>query len=239
MLIKTDAIVLSALKYQEKSLIVKCLTREVGVQTFFVRNAFAKGKNTSKIAYFQPLTMLDIEFTFKNKGGMEYFKEVRVNHIFQNIYYDFVKNSIAIFIGEVLHHVLTEQEQDQQFYEFLEVALLWFDTHEETVNFHLILLIEITKYFGFYPSIDEEQSNYFFNWVEGTFVDIYSEQCFDAEATLLLKRLLELRFDHEQRVFTGKERSVLLVMLVNYFEEHLSSFRKPKSLEVLKEVFSS
>jgi len=75
MQIKTKAIVLSALKYQEKSLIVKCFTEEAGMVSFFVRNAFAKGKSAQKIAYFQPLTILDIDFVYKNKGGLEYYKD--------------------------------------------------------------------------------------------------------------------------------------------------------------------
>ncbi|MEC4112911.1 DNA repair protein RecO [Myroides pelagicus] len=238
MLIKTKAIVLSALKYQEKSLVVRCLTREVGVQTFFVRNAFAKGKSAQKNVYFQPLTNLDIEFLHKNKGGMEYLKEVRVGFIYQDIYYDFVKNSIAIFISEVLHNIVSEQERDEQLFDFIEVALLWLDTHQETANFHLILMKELTKYFGFYPDTTEDKQ-YFFNWVEGEFSATFDNRCFDAEETYLFKKLLDLGFEDNQHVFTGRDRKVLLDLLIRYFEEHLSSFKKPKSLEVLKEVFSN
>ncbi|MTG96653.1 MULTISPECIES: DNA repair protein RecO [Myroides] len=238
MLVKTKAIVLSAIKYQEKSLIVKCLTREVGVQTFFVRNAFAKGKNAQKNAYFQPLMNLEVEFTFKNKGAMEYLKEIRVSHIYQDMYYDFSKNSIAIFVGEVLHHIVSEQERDEHFFDFVETALMWLDTHDETQNFHLILLKELTKYFGFYPD-DTFLDCFYFNWVEGVFCMEYDSRCFDAEETIVFKRLLSLGFEDDQKVFTGRDRKLLLELMMRYFEEHLSSFKKPKSLEILKEVFSN
>ena len=36
MLIKTKAIVISTTKYQDKSLIVKCLTKSEGIKTYFV-----------------------------------------------------------------------------------------------------------------------------------------------------------------------------------------------------------
>ncbi|MHC5309731.1 DNA repair protein RecO [Myroides sp. LJL116] len=236
MIVKTKAIVLSALKYQEKGLIVKCLTKEVGVQTFYVPNAFSKGKSTQKIAYFQPLMNLEIEFTFKNKGSMEYFKEIKVGHVYQSIYYDFYKNSIAIFVGEILHNSITLQEKDLAFFDYIETALLWLDTHDNPSNFHLILLIELCRHFGFYPDRSSEDLEYF-NWREGNFTSLQDLETFDKEQTYLLKRLLNLTFQVEQNVFNSKDRKKLLNLLLIYFEEHLSSFKKPKSLEVLYEVF--
>lgn len=236
MVVQTKAIVLQAIKYQDKSLIVKCLTKEVGVQTFFVRNAFAKGKNAQKTAYFQPLMLLDVAFEFKNKGGMEYLKEIKVDQVYHSIYYDFSKNSIALFVSEMLSMVVREQEQDEQFYLFIEAALLWLDTHEETANFHLLLLVELTKYLGFYPDTSAIDS-YYFDWVEGVFTSIHVANCFDAEETFLFKRLLELRFESDQKVFSSRDRNTLLTLLLKYYEVHFTGFKKPKSLEVLKEVF--
>ncbi len=236
MIIKTRAIVLSALKYQEKGLIVKCLTQEVGVQTFYVPNAFSKGKSSQKIAYFQPLMNLEIEFVFKNKGTMEYFKDIKVGHVYQSLYYDFYKNSIAIFVAEVLHNSLYLQEKDQDFFNYVETALLWLDTHEQPSNFHLILLVELCKYFGFYPDTSQEQL-LFFNWRDGIFTSDNDAFCFDQEQSYLFKRLLKLNFKADQNVFNSRDRKKLLNLLLIYFEEHLSSFKKPKSLEVLYEVF--
>ncbi|EPH10765.1 DNA repair protein RecO [Myroides odoratimimus CCUG 12700] len=238
MQIKTKAIVLSALKYQEKSLIVKCFTEEAGMVSFFVRNAFAKGKSAQKIAYFQPLTILDIDFIYKNKGGLEYFKEVKTAHVYQDIYYNYNKNCIAIFIGEVLHSVFREPVVDKDFFTFLEAALLWFDTHDEVANFHLILMVELTKYFGFYPA-SEGKSKLYFNWEEGVFTDHFSPCCFDEEPTFLFRKLIELGFSSDQKVFNNKDRKRLLTMIISYYEQHLNDFRKPNSLEVLKEVFSN
>ncbi|MHC5200991.1 DNA repair protein RecO [Myroides sp. LJL119] len=236
MLVKTQAIVISALKYQEKGLIVRCLTKEVGLQTFYVPNAFSKGKSSSKIAYFQPLMNLEVEFVFKNKGKMEYFKEIKIGHLYQDIYYDFYKNSIAIFIAEVLHLTITLQERDLEFFAYLQAALMWLDTHDHPANFHLILLLDLSKYFGFYPDLSQIDND-FFNWKEGGFTSMYSLECFDAEQTHLFKKLVDLNFNKEQKVFTSKDRKILLNLLVIYYQEHLSNFKKPKSLQVLQEVF--
>ena len=82
MLVKTKAIVISTLKFQEKSLIVKCFTQSDGLKSYFVRNVFSSQKNNQKIAYFQPLTILEIEADHKNKGTLEHFKEIKISFSF-------------------------------------------------------------------------------------------------------------------------------------------------------------
>ena len=77
MQIKTKAIVISSVKYQEKSLIVKCFTLSDGLKSYFIRDAFSSRKSNQKIAYFQPLTILEIEAVHKNKGTLENFKEIK------------------------------------------------------------------------------------------------------------------------------------------------------------------
>ena len=76
MVVKTRAIVISSIKYQEKSLIVKCFTLSDGLKSYFVRDAFSSRKSNQKIAYFQPFSLLEIEAVHKNKGTLENFKEI-------------------------------------------------------------------------------------------------------------------------------------------------------------------
>src|SRR6476469_1900757 len=101
MLVKTRAIVISALRYQEKSFIVKCFTKSAGLKSYFVHNAFSSAKNANKIAYFQPLTILEIEAVHKNKGTLENFKEIRLAVAYNSISTDIVKSTIIIFLSEM------------------------------------------------------------------------------------------------------------------------------------------
>ncbi|WP_432672430.1 hypothetical protein [Flavobacterium sp. SM2513] len=73
---------------------------------------------------------------------------------------------------------------------------------------------------------------------EGIFVPFESVSCLPKSDSFLLKKLLELRFDSTQVLFTSKERQALLSIIIDYYALHLDGFRKPKSLEVLVEVFS-
>lgn len=237
MLVKTKAIVLSAIKYQEKSIIVKCFTLADGLKDYFVPNAFASKKVNQKIAYFQPLTLLEIEANHKNKGGLEYFKEVKIAHPFTTISFNIYKSTIVIFLSEVLHYSVREEEKNESLFTFLETALIWLDTHDEIANFHLILLLEVTKFLGFYPDYSDDDLP-FFDIVEGNFVLHQSMNCISQNESFLFKKLMELKFDSEQKFFTVSERQILLKNLLDYYVYHLDGFKKPKSLEVLKEVFS-
>ncbi len=237
MLVKTKAIVISAIKYQEKSLIVKCLTLSDGLKSYFVPNAFSAKKSNQKIAYFQPLSLLEIEAIHKNKGALEHFKEIKLAHAYQTISTDIVKSTIILFLSEIIHHSIHEEEKNENLFLFLESALLWLDAHEEVANFHLILLLEMTKFLGFYPD-DSEIDAAFFDIKEGIFTAFQGTNCLSEHETTLFKRLMNLKFDSDQRVFAGIERQIILKIMIDYYTVHLDGFKKPKSLEVLKEVFS-
>jgi DNA repair protein RecO (recombination protein O) len=74
--------------------------------------------------------------------------------------------------------------------------------------------------------------------VDGNFTLFQGLQCSSEHPTFLLKKLIHLKFDSDQKMFSGIERQILLHLLLDYFALHLDGFRKPKSLDVLKEVFA-
>jgi DNA repair protein RecO (recombination protein O) len=234
MVVKTKAIVISALRYQDKSLIVKCFTESDGLRSYYVRDAFSSKKSAQRTVYFQPLTLIEIEAVHKNKGTLEYFKEVRLAHPYFTINKDIVKTTIAIFISEMLHHSIKEEEKNQSLYSFLETALLWLDSHDNAANFHLVLLMEMTKFLGFYP--DKNNDHTFFEMTEGVFTPYHAISCLSEEGTALLRTLMGLKFDNTQP-FHVTERQALLKILLDYYAFHLDGFRRPNSVEVLREVF--
>lgn len=235
MLVKTKAIVIATIKYQEKSLIVKCLTASSGLVTYFVKNAFTGKNNTQKKAFFQPLNLLEIEAYHKKKGGFNYFRELKIATPYKDIPFSIYKTTIALFLSEVLHNSIKEEEKNENLFTFLETALLWLDNHEKIANFHLITLLELTKYFGFFP---ENNALDYFNLQEGIFVTHKTANCLSKNETHLFKQLFALSITDECAIFSGKQRYQLLEIILDYYNCNIENFKKPQSLQVLKEVFA-
>ncbi len=237
MLVNTKAIVLTSLKFGESDLIVKCYT-EVGIKSYLLKRIFKSKSNKINIAYFQPLTQLNITANHNTKGTLNSIREVRLSHVYQSIPVDIYKQAICLFLAETLSHALQEEEKNENLFQFLETALIWFDNHEKTANFHLLFLLNLTKYLGFYPEMKNIDAPYF-NLSEGHFSKNkpFADFVF-GEKLVLFKSLIGINFDViENLQLNSKNRSMVLEILLNYYELHLAGFNKPKSFTILKEVF--
>ena len=101
MVIATKAIVLSSLKFGDSDLIVKCFTASSGLKSYLLRNILKSKKGKLKVSLFQPLTILEIEASHKNKGNLERIKEAKVYYSYQTLHTQIVKSSMTIFIAEI------------------------------------------------------------------------------------------------------------------------------------------
>ena len=239
MLITTNAIVLSRLKFRDNDLIVKCYTDEKGVVSFILRGVFKNSKSTTKVAYYQLLSQLQLIIDFKESRSLQTVKETKLSIIYSSLHSNVLKGSIVMFLSEVLASSLQEEEQNEQLFSYLETALLWLDEQDDYSNFHLLFLLNLTKYLGFYP--DTNDIDYpFFNLKEGRFeMDAYDKYCISGENLTLLKTLLGTTFDALSEIkINSKQRQTFLNTMLLYFELHLGSFKTPKSLSIFNQVFN-
>lgn len=239
MLNKNKAIVISKVKYRDNDLIVKCFTKQKGLVSYLIRGALKSSKGTSKAVYFQLLSQLQIEENFRANQSLQYIKEVKSDYIYRSMHTNVYKSAIAMFLAEILSNVLKEEEQNIELYEYLEVTLKWLDYQDQFSNFHLLFLLNLTQYLGFYPESSHSDAPYF-NLFNGLFEsqksNIYSVS---GENLTLLKQLLGINFDDLNTIkMSSKQRQSFLTMLLLYFELHLGSFKKPKSLQVFNQVFN-
>lgn len=239
MLITTRAIVLSALKYGEADLIVKCFTMQSGLKTYLLRRVLKAKKGKLKGSLFQPLTLLEVEANHKDKGTMESMREAKIYLPYKTLHTDIIKSSVVFFLAEMLRNSVVEEEANHGLYEFLETSLAWFDDHEATGNFHLLFLLKLTRHLGFYPDhshIDRPV----FNLLDGTFQHVETNAyCVSGEKLEILKQLLGTDFDTLSGIKINQtSRSGVLLMLLDYYQLHLQGFKKPISLSVLNEIFN-
>ncbi|MGB0892693.1 MAG: DNA repair protein RecO [Flavobacteriaceae bacterium] len=238
-LVKTKAIVLSSLKYSDTSLIVRCFTLEDGLKSYLLKGVLSAKKGKIKAAYFQPLTQLKIEANHNIKGNLNSIKEVHVVNPYKNIYTNIFKQTIVLFLSEILSSTIQEEESNEQLFSFLETSFIWLDTNDKTSNFHLLFLLNLSRFLGFYPDLTNSNHSYF-NLIDGNFSKstVEKEVLFGDNLTQF-KKLLGTNFDGIESIkFNKKERQQVLQIIIRYFELHLDGFRRPKSLKVLETVFN-
>lgn len=238
MIVNTKAIVISSLKYGDHHLIVKCYTQQEGTKSYLLRGILSSKKKKIKAAHFQPLTQLNIVANHKNNQSLHSIKEVEIINHYNFLFVDIYKQSIVLFLSEVLSYSIQEEEKNSSLYNYLESSFIWLDTHKNVSNFHLIFLLNLTKYLGFYPELNNFDYNYF-DLSEGNFSNKLPKYNFIQDDDLTaFKKLLGINFDTiEAKKFTSRSRQQVLTILIQYYELHLNGFRKPKSLEVLKALF--
>ncbi len=236
----TKVIVLHATKYGETSVILNAYTQQLGLRAYVVNGVrSAKRKKTFSMGMFQPLTQLEFVATTPKRTGLSVLKSAKIIHPYKTITTDIAKSSICMFLAEVLRSVLREEEENTSLYHFLEHSLIWLDTHDKTANLHIYILIQLTKYLGFYPDVSNISKPYF-DIQNGQFCEHKnSNECVSGEEVILLKSYLGTKFDEVDTILaTAKQRRALLKLLMRYYQLHVQSFRMPKSLDVLYEVFS-
>ena len=235
---KTRAIVLKAIRYGDNSLIVKLLTEQNGLQSFMVKGAYNK---TAKIraALFQPLTLLEI-VSANSKGELGYLKEATVEYAYQNIPININKNAIVLFLCELLSKSIQESETDLELFVFIRHALVHLDEMDDNyADFPLKFSMELSRFIGFAPNIDDYKPGYVFDLEEGCFRHDGAgvNYLIDNSLSGLFYKLCGNNiFDNVCLNLTNSERRQLLEAVITYYKLHVSGFNEMKSTEILKTV---
>jgi len=219
---KTRGIVLHTIKYGDSSIISHIYTRDFGRQSYIVNGVRSK---KSKFHYnnFQPLTILDLQVDHKATRELQRLREISIAHPFHHVHTDIVKNTIALFIGELLYRCLREVEENHPLFDYLENAIQMLDYCDEgCVNFHLVFLVQFTRFLGIYPGNNQELDNY---------------QPKDSE--IIMHDLLKYKLkDLRLLKISNSTRNSLVNAMVDYYYYHLEGMGKLHSLQVLREVFN-
>ena len=239
MLVSTKAIVISKIKYKDNDLIVKCYTEQFGIQSYLLRGILKSKKGRLKTAYFQLLSQLHLVVNYKPNRSLQSINDVRPNVIYQSIHSSIPKSAVAMFLAELLSSILKEEEKNSNLFTYLETTLSWFDNHHEFSNFHLLFLLKLTKHLGCYPDTKNANWNYF-NLEDGKFqVNKSGKYIISGNKLTLLKNMLGINFDTLNTVkLDSQKRQQFLSMILLYFELHLDSTKRPKSLQILNQVFA-
>ncbi len=240
MLTKSPAIVLGSVKYGDSSIIVKTYTREGGIKSFIAGGLQTK-KGPLRPALVQPLSQLWVVYYDKSKGELKRLKEASVDRPYENLFYDPVKSSMAMFLAEVLSHVLHEEEANPSLYDFISESLLVMDeTGSGIGNFHLVFLMQLSAYLGFKPEAATGSPKYF-DLLNGVYVgqEPPHYHFLDLQITPFWQQMQNLHWENLSDLKLNRSaREKLLTALIEYYRLHIKDFGKLKSLDVVKTLLS-
>ncbi|MEQ9297687.1 MAG: DNA repair protein RecO [Cyclobacteriaceae bacterium] len=224
MLFKTKGICLSYIKFKETSIIVRIYTRSFGLQSYIV-NGLRSTKSKKTLGFFQPLTLLDLVAYHRKETDINRLSEFKIGDTYTTIPFDVRKMSMAIFLSEFMTRVLKEEEEQAEQFDFLYNSLLVLDELDSGYeNFHLQLIIKLSRYLGHGLSSARELTAQADTQSSNNKIDAFVDN------------LIHSNYN-EHLDATGAIRSETLELLMGYFENQYDHWSEMKSLKVLGQIF--
>ncbi len=239
MLHKTRGIVFKTTNYGESSVIVQVFTEKFGLQSYLI-NGVKKPRAKIHRNMLQPLHLLDMVVYHKAGGNLQRVAELKNEPVLQTIPYDTVKTAIVMFLDEVLYKAVKHQATDENLFGFIFHGVEWLD-HQQSgmANFHLLFLLKLTRYMGFYPEVNQDADAEFFDLKEGVFKRYKPNHALYLAAphTRNFNLLLLSSFDELGGVkLSNDERRYLIDKLLLYYSLHIENFGNIQSHQILEDV---
>lgn len=216
MTVSAELIVLHTTKVGENSLVIHTLSREYGRRSFLVRGVGKK----SVMSLFLPMNVVEADITESSRSTLFTAKNIASRHPLVGIRNSVSKNSITLFLSEVLYRTVKDGAMEQGLFEWCEKNILLLDAMESDFsNFHIRFLLELTVVLGFSPATDD-------------FLP------FAHDHIAIMDRFLKASFSESMLIpLSGSLRNTLAEEILRYIEYHIESSLNVNSLRVLRELF--
>jgi DNA repair protein RecO (recombination protein O) len=215
MVTNTEIIVLHTTKFGENSLVVHTLSRDYGRRSFFIRGAGKK-----QMSLFLPLNILEADIHESAKTTLYTARNLSARYPLSGIRNNLYKNSMTMFMSEVLFRVLKDGANESGLYEWCEKSILLMDAIQtDFSNFHIRFLLELTVALGFSPETEDLRP-------------------FVGDHYVIAERFMKESFAESMLIpLSGKVRNELAEEILRYIEFHTESSVNVNSLKVLHELF--
>ena len=219
MLHKTRGVVFRFTKYGESSIIVNIFTEMFGLQSYIV-NGVRTRTAKSRIALYQPLTLLELIVYHRENANINRIKEVKCLYPYQSLHLDIRKSAVALFINEIINKTVKEESHADEMCGFMITSFVTLDQLGTQVeNFHLRFLLKLSRLLGF--------GAYNTN-------DILGARMIDSATEKLLSELIESDYA-DSLTITNSERREILDLLLRFYGDHVV-VGEVRSVQVLRDV---
>ena len=240
---KTKGIVLRTVKYGETSIITTLYTELFGIQTYIVKGVRQSTKKSQgKAGYFQPAAMLSLEVYHNELKNLQFIKEFQWDYLYNEIFFDVVKNAVAMYMVELLLHSLKQPEANPELFYLISDSLKQLDKAGSalTANLPLYFLLHLSMEAGFQLQGEYSPQTPVLDLQEGFFTDTIPAHNYylNNDLAQVTSRLSAINFyeDLEAIQLSRNTRRQLLEALQQFISLHIPDFGEMRSLAVLQEV---
>ena len=240
MIEKFEGVVLRTRKYSDGLMIADIYTAQHGRMSFLLPVSHSKRSKVRSVL-FQPLSILSFTATVKAGNSLSRINDVSPYSMYSSIPNDVVKSSIALYLSELLTYSLRESGKDDSLYTFLDRSFTLFDHLEQGyADFHLVFMVQLLRFLGIYPNVDEFVPECYFDLAQGCAVrehPLHPNFLLPEDAACFVE-LLRIGYDSMHRLeLNRKLRGEYLATLSLYYRLHIPEFPELRSAAVLHELF--
>lgn len=190
---------------------------------------------------FAPLMLLDLDVEHQASRDIQRIKECRIEFAQNSIAYDMNKTSIIFFLSEFLSRILKDVDDSRSLFSYLGYSIQVLEASDRSIaNFHLVFMLKLTRFLGFYPNLEMYTQGAYFDMLNGEFVlrqPLHNHYTSRADS-LVLSRLARISYENMHFFqFSRADRVNIINRMLEYYRIHLHDFPALKSLDVLHELF--
>ena len=231
------SIVLGSVRFSDSGKMVRLFTEDQGLRSFPVMGLGSSNKGRAPM--FQPMSLITAEEENAKIGKLPRLTGVQRAYIFQNLYTDPIKSTIAFFCAEVTERAVVEGQANVELFDFCWHAMQWLDLDSEVTLFPVFWSLNIMRYCGVYPGSDGEGKYYDLREAKWTNAMPGHSDMLDRDNALLWLRLQHHDFESVRSIgMSSAQRRLMLNAAITFLHCHVIGAKELKSVEVLREVFS-
>ena len=239
---KISGIVLRIIKHSDTHSVVTVFSRESGCIAFLSPSGSTR-EAARRRALLTPFSVIEGVADIRAGKDLATIKDLTRKNV-RDFSINPVKGIIALFISDVLHTLLREQQPDSVLYDFLEASsdkLGGITNKTAVANFHIAFLLGLIRLLGFEPDCSTYSIGKIFDLRDGVWRssaplhNIFLDPVRSGTAYKIISKM-NMQNMHFYK-FTRNERNEITDIILQYISLHMTSLANIKSLDIVRSLF--
>jgi DNA repair protein RecO (recombination protein O) len=215
-------------------------TETFGRASYLVAHSRGKKSAVSR-ALFMPLSVVEMEVEHQNKRDLHRIRETKLCFPHMELFCHPVKNVLALFLSEILFRVVKEKEPDNRLFDYLYRSIQLLEVSDKGIaNFHIVFLLQLIRYLGFFPNTASYRTGYYFDMQTGLFTGHIPlhRHYLTGEESKIFAGLFRISYENMSLyAFSRHERVDIINRIIEYYRLHIPEIPEIKSISIMQNLF--